>query len=83
VLGLGAGGSVGARSCCPPLHVGDIDMVSAGAVNNAFLATLLWLPHTSSDLRTLDDDIVELDNLNRCLQFRASDAEHTSPRCRC
>lgn len=62
------------------LRVGDIDMVSAGAVNNAFLATLLWLPHTSSDLRTLDDDVVGLDNLNRCLQFRASDAEQHRPK---
>jgi hypothetical protein len=62
------------------LHVGDIDMVSAGAVNNAFLATLLWLPHTASDLRILDDDVVGLDNLNRCLQFRASDAEQHLPK---
>ncbi len=62
------------------LDVGDIDMVSAGAVNNAFLATLLWLPHTYSALRALDDDIVGFDNLNRCLQFRASDAEQHQPK---
>ncbi len=62
------------------LHVGDIDMVSAGAVNNAFLATLLWLPRICNDLRTLDDDVVGLDNLNRCLQFRASDAEQHRPK---
>ncbi|MGH2853519.1 MAG: ThiF family adenylyltransferase [Solirubrobacteraceae bacterium] len=62
------------------LHVGDIDMVSAGAVNNAFLATLLWVPHASNNLRTLDDDTVGLDNLNRCLQFRASDAKQRRPK---
>jgi hypothetical protein len=57
-----------------PHVTGRIDVISGGAVANAFLATWIWLPHGLTDLRVLDDDVVALDNLNRCLQFRASDA---------
>ena len=50
-------------------------MISAGAITNTFLSTQLWLPHGPTAMRVLDDDLVELDNLNRCLQFRASNAK--------
>lgn len=55
-------------------ELGRIDAVSAGAVTNALVAVLAWLPDTSAALRTIDDDDVEIHNVNRCLQFRASDA---------
>lgn len=54
----------------------EIDVISGGAVTNAFIATQLWLPHRHTTLRVLDNDTVEQHNLNRCLQLRASDAKH-------
>jgi hypothetical protein len=55
-------------------HTGAIDVISGGAVANTFFATQLWLSHNQTAIRVLDDDLVELDNLNRCVQFRSSDA---------
>lgn len=52
--------------------LGRVDAVSAGAVTNAFVAVLAWLLHGSVNLRTIDDDGIEIHNVNRCLQFRAS-----------
>jgi hypothetical protein len=57
------------------LEARAIDVISAGAVTNTLLAVLLWLDHGPTSVRILDDDTVALDNLNRGLQFRASDAE--------
>jgi molybdopterin/thiamine biosynthesis adenylyltransferase len=53
--------------------LGRIDAVSAGAVTNALVAVLAWLPEMSAALRAIDDDDVEIHNVNRCLQFRAGD----------
>jgi len=57
-----------------PVDLGAVDVISAGAVTNALLNCLLWLPG-SADMSVLDDDTVDWDNLNRCVQFRASDVE--------
>ncbi len=53
-----------------PVELGAVDLISAGAVTNAVLNCLLWLP-VSADTSVLDDDTVDWDNLNRCVQFRA------------
>lgn len=57
-----------------PAKIGRVDAISAGAVTNALVAVLVWLPRIHADLRVIDDDDVEIHNVNRCLQFRASDA---------
>lgn len=57
-----------------PVDLGAVDVISGGAVTNALLNCLLWLPG-SADISALDDDTVDWDNLNRCVQFRASDVE--------
>jgi molybdopterin/thiamine biosynthesis adenylyltransferase len=54
-------------------YLGRVDAISAGAVTNALVAVLSWLPEVSAALRAIDDDGVEIHNLNRCLQFRAGD----------
>jgi molybdopterin/thiamine biosynthesis adenylyltransferase len=54
-------------------ELGWVDGVSAGAVTNAFVAVLAWLPAVDADLRVIDDDDIEIHNLNRCLQFHAGD----------
>jgi molybdopterin/thiamine biosynthesis adenylyltransferase len=52
-----------------------IDAISAGAITNAFVASGLWLPENTSAMRIFDDDDVAIHNINRCLQFRASDTD--------
>lgn len=54
--------------------LGRIDAISAGAVTNALLAALIWLPGVSADMRAIDDDDVDISNLNRGPQLRAADA---------
>jgi hypothetical protein len=54
-------------------HLGEIDAISAGAITNALVSTLLWLPDTTAELRVLDDDSGELSNVNRNMQQRTSD----------
>ena len=56
-----------------PADLGRVDVISAGAVTNALINTLLWLPGISAQTTILDDDSVDWHNLNRCPQFRASD----------
>jgi hypothetical protein len=56
-----------------PMSLGDIDAISAGAITNAFIFTLLWLPETTAEMRVLDNDYGELSNVNRNTQQRASD----------
>lgn len=55
------------------VELGRIDAISGGAVTNALVAVLEWLPGLVADMRILDDDVVDLSNLNRCPQFRRSD----------
>jgi hypothetical protein len=54
----------------------SIDAISAGAITNAFVSCGLWLPENTSAMRVFDDDDVAIHNVNRCLQFRASDTDH-------
>jgi molybdopterin/thiamine biosynthesis adenylyltransferase len=58
-------------------ELGRIDAISAGAVTNALVAVLAWLPDVDADLRVIDDDHIEIHNVNRCLQFCAGDAGET------
>lgn len=56
------------------VELGKLDVISAGAVTNALVAALAWLPRVSADVRVIDDDEVEISNLNRGPRLRASDA---------
>lgn len=58
-----------------PHDLGPIDVISAGAITNALLSVLSWIPQLSANIRIFDDDTAALHNLNRCLQFRASDTD--------
>jgi hypothetical protein len=49
------------------------DVVSGGAVTNALVNVFHWLAPLVPDMFVLDDDDVDWHNLNRCVQFRASD----------
>ncbi|MGH2381715.1 MAG: hypothetical protein ACRDG7_10910 [Candidatus Limnocylindria bacterium] len=49
--------------------VGPLTMVSAGAITNAALWTLIAIPNMSGHIRVWDSDRVALSNLNRCLLF--------------
>jgi molybdopterin/thiamine biosynthesis adenylyltransferase len=60
-----------------PAELGWVDAISAGAVTNALVAVLAWLPEVDADLRVIDDDRIEIHNVNRCLQFRAGDEGET------
>jgi ThiF family len=60
-------------SSAQPTPLGKIDVISAGAITNALVATLMRYPGVIADLRVLDDDLSELSNLNRNVQQRASD----------
>ncbi len=56
----------------PPLpttvrDVGDIDVISAGAITNAALFALLRWPAIRGRLRVFDADVAEITNLNRYL----------------
>jgi hypothetical protein len=46
-------------------HVGDLDIISAGAVSNAFLYALLRLPNVEGHARAFDRDRSEPSNRNR------------------
>ncbi len=54
-----------------------IDAISAGAITNAFVTSGLWLPENASAMRVFDDDDVAIHNVNRCLEFRASDTDRS------
>ena len=56
-----------------PGGLGAIDMISAGAITNAALWTLLAIPDLGAAVSVWDDDIVALSNLNRCLLFSSND----------
>jgi len=47
------------------LDVGDVDVISAGAITNAALFVLLRVPGIRGLMRVFDADIAELPNLNR------------------
>lgn len=53
--------------------LGNIDFVSAGAINSSVLYALLRLPNLVGAARIIDDDIIDLTNLNRCMLFLLSE----------
>ncbi len=62
----------------PSLNAGllgcrHLGVISGGAVTNGLTDVLHWLAPLVPDLSVLDDDDVDWHNLNRCVQFRASD----------
>jgi hypothetical protein len=54
-----------------PLDLGDIDMVSAGAINQSALHVLLRMD-ARARVRSIDADVLSIDNLNRGLLGRRS-----------
>ena len=52
--------------------LGSIDFVSGGAITNCALYCLLRLPNLTGSARVIEDDIVALSNLNRCMLFLRS-----------
>lgn len=55
--------------------LGDIDMVSAGAITHATLYTLLRIPGFEASIRTIDHDTLGRSNTNRYSLARAEDLE--------
>jgi hypothetical protein len=53
--------------------LGQFDLISAGAITNSALFTLLRLPGVRGSCRVFDDDENELSNLNRNALLRRSD----------
>jgi hypothetical protein len=49
--------------------VGSLTIVSAGAITNATLWTVLAIPDVAGHIRVWDSDRVALSNLNRCMLF--------------
>jgi molybdopterin/thiamine biosynthesis adenylyltransferase len=54
------------------LRLGDIDVISGGAITNALVYCLLRLPDLQADLRVIESDVAELSNLNRYMLLRRS-----------
>lgn len=55
-----------------PIDLGKVDFISAGAITNACLFTLLRLPSGSCGARVFDRDLAEESNLNRYPLLRRS-----------
>jgi len=55
------------------LNCGFIDLVSAGAINQAAMYALLRVPGLRFSSRVFDDDIVDVTSLNRGMMTRRSD----------
>jgi molybdopterin/thiamine biosynthesis adenylyltransferase len=47
------------------LDIGKVDFISAGAISQAALYSLLRLPRLRMSVRVFDDDVTDLSNLNR------------------
>lgn len=63
-----------------PIDAGAVDVISAGAITNAMLFTLLRWPALRAQLRVFDDDLVAVTNLNRYALMRRSDIEQPKVR---
>jgi hypothetical protein len=55
--------------------LGDVDIISGGAITNALLYTLLRLPGLCGTVRVFEPDTIALSNLNRYLLVRASNLD--------
>jgi molybdopterin/thiamine biosynthesis adenylyltransferase len=60
----------------PAADLGSLTIVSAGAVTNAALWTLVAIPELAGQIRVWDGDRVALSNLNRCLLFGLTRLDH-------
>lgn len=58
-----------------PVDLGEIDVVSAGAITNALTYCLLRTPDITGHLRFYDDDTLEVSNLNRYALMRQQDID--------
>ena len=56
----------------PAPQTDQLDIISGGAITNAFLQTLLWLPKTHAQIRVIERERADYTNLNRYNQLRAS-----------
>jgi hypothetical protein len=54
-----------------PVAIGDVPMISAGAITNGLLFALLRVPGIRGLLEVFDDDRLEITNLNRYVLARA------------
>jgi hypothetical protein len=55
-----------------PVAVGDVDVISGGAITSAALYALLRMPAATASLRIIDSDVLTLPNLNRYALARRS-----------
>jgi molybdopterin/thiamine biosynthesis adenylyltransferase len=58
-----------------PLDIGDVDVISGGAITNASLFALLRWPYLKGRVRVVDDDTPEPSNLNRYALLRRGHVE--------
>lgn len=61
------------RSSTSANRLGPVDLISAGAITQAALYTLLRVPGFDADLRTIDADVLGRSNTNRYPLVRATD----------
>lgn len=54
------------------LHLGDIDVISGGAITNALIYCLLRIPGIQANFRVIEADLAELSNINRYMLLRRS-----------
>jgi hypothetical protein len=54
-------------------QIGDVDVISGGAITHALLYCLLRVPELSANLRVVEEQYAELSNVNRYALLRASD----------
>jgi len=55
-----------------PAALGDVDVISGGAITNAALYTLLRIPAVTAAMRVIEPDLLDLPNLNRYTLARRS-----------
>lgn len=55
-----------------PVTVGDVDVISGGAITNAALYTLVRMPALTAAMRIIEPDLLDLSNLNRYALARRS-----------
>lgn len=48
-----------------PVTVGEVDLISGGAITNAALYALLRIPGVTAAMRVIEPDLLDLSNLNR------------------
>jgi hypothetical protein len=57
------------------LQIGDLDVISGGAITNALLFCMLRVPGVRTGLRVIEADAADLSNVNRYALLRASENE--------